>query len=105
MASLRPAWLSSATGRCDLAQQQEYLDRGVNDYVSTYNPDYAGGVDDTLVAVRTPPLAARGHRHAPRRAYIPCAVLRTKRAGARGSGLAVDVILTPPHIFCMQNHY
>jgi hypothetical protein len=54
VASLRPAWLSSATGRCDLAQQQEYLDRGVNDYVSTYNPDYAGVVDDTLVAVRAP---------------------------------------------------
>ena len=28
--SLEPAWLTSARGRCDLAQQQEYLDRGVN---------------------------------------------------------------------------
>ena len=35
--SLEPAWLTSARGRCDLAQQQEYLDRGVNDFVSTFS--------------------------------------------------------------------
>ena len=50
--SLEPVWLSSAMGSCNLAQQQEYFDRGVNDFVSTYNPDYRGSVDETLVAVR-----------------------------------------------------
>lgn len=52
VASLEPVWLSSASGRCDLAQQQEFFDRGVNDFISTYNPEYRGPVDDTLVAVR-----------------------------------------------------
>lgn len=50
--SLEPVWLSSALGSCNLAQQQEFFDRGVNDWVSTYNPDYRGSVDDTLVALR-----------------------------------------------------
>eukprot|EP01047_Picozoa_sp_COSAG01_P025036 COSAG01_NODE_1566_length_9890_cov_4.685323_6_plen_300_part_00 len=50
--SLEPVWLTSALGRCNLAQQQEYLDRGVNDWVSTYNPHFTGEVDDTLIAVR-----------------------------------------------------
>ena len=60
LAQLAPSWVNSAVGRCDLAQQQEYLDRGVNDFVSTYNPDFTGPVDETLLAVRVTRDDVRG---------------------------------------------
>jgi hypothetical protein len=49
-AALRPAVLTAAYGRCDLARHRDYYDAENRLYVCGYNPH--GGGDDTLVVVR-----------------------------------------------------
>ena len=52
VASLQPVWLSSALGKCDLAQKRDLYDFDVQDYVTAFNPWTYGEADDTLVATR-----------------------------------------------------
>ena len=52
VASLQPVWLSSAVGKCDLAQKRDMYDLDVQDYVTVFNPWTYGEADDTLVATR-----------------------------------------------------
>ena len=52
LASLQPVWLSSALGKCDLAQKRDLYDFDVQDYVTAFNPWTYGEADDTLVATR-----------------------------------------------------
>lgn len=49
--SMRPTWITTGTGRCDLAKNRDYFDKALDKFVVGYNFDECGA-DDTVMAAR-----------------------------------------------------